>query len=137
AGRPNSGKSSLFNALLGLERAIVTEIPGTTRDALEAELTLEGYPFRLVDTAGLRPAADRVEAIGIEVARRYLEAAQLVLFCVPAGREIDSEEQGFLASMPEERRLLVRTMSDLLGREAEDGNGESSGSVAVSVITGE
>src|SRR5690606_31277567 len=96
AGRPNSGKSSLFNALLGLERAIVTKVPGTTRDALEAELTLDGYPFRLVDTAGLRLTEDRVERIGIEVARRYLGAAQIVVFCVPAGRALDREELEFL-----------------------------------------
>ncbi|HEX7241826.1 MAG TPA: GTPase, partial [Longimicrobiaceae bacterium] len=80
AGRPNTGKSSLFNALLGTERAIVTDVPGTTRDALEATVTLGGYPFRLVDTAGLRATTDRVEEIGIEVARRYLAAAQVVLF---------------------------------------------------------
>ena len=81
AGRPNAGKSSLFNALLGLERAIVTEIPGTTRDAIEAAAVIEGLPFRLVDTAGLRDSDDRVERLGIEVSRRYLAGADLVLFC--------------------------------------------------------
>jgi tRNA modification GTPase len=113
AGRPNSGKSSLFNALLGVERAIVTEIPGTTRDALDASVTLDGYPFRLVDTAGLRETADRVEAIGIEVARRYLRGAQVVLFCAESGRELEGDELGFLAELGAERTLLVRTKADL------------------------
>jgi len=113
AGRPNSGKSSLFNALLGTERAIVTEIPGTTRDALEASVTVDGYPFRLVDTAGLRETVDRVEGIGIEVARRYLSAADLVLFCIEAGREIGDDERAFLAARDPARTLLVRTKADL------------------------
>src|SRR5258705_4604033 len=65
AGRPNAGKSSLFNALLGTERAIVTEIPGTTRDAIEAHAVIEGFPFRLVDTAGLRESDERIERMGI------------------------------------------------------------------------
>lgn len=81
AGPPNAGKSSLFNALLGQERAIVTELPGTTRDAIEAPAVIEGFPFRLVDTAGLRDSDDRLERLGIEVSRRYLDAADLVLFC--------------------------------------------------------
>jgi len=81
AGPPNAGKSSLFNALLGRERAIVTELPGTTRDAIEAPAVIEGFPFRLVDTAGLRDSDDRLERLGIEVSRRYLDAADLVLFC--------------------------------------------------------
>jgi tRNA modification GTPase len=85
AGPPNAGKSSLFNALLGHERAIVTEIPGTTRDAIEAPAVLEGFPFRLVDTAGLRDSPDRVEQLGIEVSRRFLANADLVLFCEEAG----------------------------------------------------
>ncbi len=88
AGRPNAGKSSLFNALCGFERVIVTEEPGTTRDAIEAVVSLGGYPFRLVDTAGLRESAVHIERIGIEVARRYLADADVVLFCVEAGRSL-------------------------------------------------
>jgi len=123
AGRPNSGKSSLFNALVGTERAIVTDIPGTTRDALEAAVTVDGYPFRLVDTAGLRETTDVVEGMGIEVARRYLRAAQIVLFCAEADRELDTEERAFLAGLDPAQTLLVRTKADVAGnREQGTGN---------------
>lgn len=111
AGRPNVGKSSLFNALLGTERAIVTDIPGTTRDAIEAPATRGGFPFRLVDTAGLRDSGDRLEQLGIEFARRYLDAADLVLVCAEAGRPLDPEERHFAEQLGG-RRLLVRTKAD-------------------------
>jgi tRNA modification GTPase len=80
-GAPNVGKSSLFNALLGEARAIVTDVPGTTRDAIEAVLDLPGWPLRLVDTAGLRDTKDQVEQLGIAVSGRYLEQAAVVLAC--------------------------------------------------------
>ncbi len=81
AGPPNVGKSSLFNALLGDARALVTPIPGTTRDAIEAVIDGPGWPLRLVDTAGLRDSADTIERLGIEVSERYLSRAQVVLAC--------------------------------------------------------
>ncbi len=133
AGRPNVGKSSLFNALLGTERAIVTEIPGTTRDAVEAHAVLEGFPFRLVDTAGLRESEDRVERLGIEVSRKYLAAADLVLFCRDAGCETrDTQSQEFLASC---RAPVVEVMTkiDLTGRPTS----RSPDGLNVSVVTGE
>ena len=116
AGRPNAGKSSLFNALLGRERAIVTEVPGTTRDAIEANTVLEGFPFRLVDTAGLRDSEDRVERLGIEVSRKYLGAADLVVFCeehgAGSGERYHRERDQFLPQVTAPV-VLVETKVDL------------------------
>ena len=113
AGPPNSGKSSLYNTLLGEERAIVTEVPGTTRDALEAVISVGGFPFRLVDTAGLHDSDDRVEELGIEVARRYLDRADLVLFCVESQAEVGSADREFLARLGDVPTILLRTKADL------------------------
>jgi tRNA modification GTPase len=130
AGAPNVGKSSLFNALLGNDRALVTDIPGTTRDAIEAHTEFLGWPVRLVDTAGVGATTDRIDRMGMEVSRRWAGAADLVLHCVAADRQdsVATAEAETLA-VPGSRRLLVRTKSDL-GRP--DGSG-----IAVSVITGE
>jgi tRNA modification GTPase len=126
AGRPNAGKSSLFNALLGSERALVTEIPGTTRDAIEAHTDFLGWPVRLADTAGLWNAPERVDRLGVEVSRRYLSAADLVLLCVEAGRALGQDESQIADTRS---ALLVRTKADL-----SDSPGEG---VPVSVITAE
>ena len=126
AGRPNAGKSSLFNALLGSERAIVTDTPGTTRDAVEAHTDFLGWPVRLADTAGLWEARSEIDRLGVEVSRRYLAAADLVLLCVEAGRTLEEDEADIAATRP---TLMVRTKVDL--RSA---NGEG---VGVSSLTGD
>ncbi len=135
AGRPNAGKSSLFNALLGSERAIVTEVPGTTRDAIEAHAVIAGFPFRLVDTAGLRTSEDRVEKIGIEVSRKYLAAADLVLFCqeaVGSGGWSDPGRDGFLA-LVQAPVVVVETKVDL----ADSPTAGSPDRLTVSVVSGQ
>lgn len=114
AGRPNAGKSSLFNALLGECRAIVTPEPGTTRDAIEGVVSLGGYPFRLVDTAGIREKAGGVERLGVEVAWRYLERADLVLLCVEPGAQ-GGTERDFMARLGDTPVVVVRTKEDLRG----------------------
>jgi tRNA modification GTPase len=131
AGPPNAGKSSLFNALLGHERAIVTEIPGTTRDAIEAPAVLEGFPFRLVDTAGLRDSPDRVEQLGIEVSRRYLANADLVLFCEEAGSS-SATAATFLSEI-KTPVIAVATKADLQPPTVQPPDRQS---VAVSTVTG-
>jgi len=112
AGRPNVGKSSLYNALLGRDRAIVTPEPGTTRDALEADLEVSGFPFRLVDTAGLRDTEHSVERLGIEVTRRYVAQADVVLLCAEYGRPLADEEVAFAHEVGGDRVALVRTKAD-------------------------
>jgi tRNA modification GTPase len=134
AGPPNAGKSSLFNALLGLDRALVTELPGTTRDAIEAQAEFLGWPIRLVDTAGLGDAADRIDALGQAMSRRYVEGADLVLYCRAAGEEdgkagASADRSGAAGDAPS-RRLQVRTKADL------DADAESR-ELAVSALTGE
>lgn len=114
AGAPNSGKSSLFNALVGSARAIVTEVPGTTRDALEAVLDVNGAAVRLVDTAGLRDGAgDQVERLGIEVAERYVGSADLVLVCGEDAARLGAAAAR-VAALTLAPRIRVGTKSDLV-----------------------
>jgi tRNA modification GTPase len=112
-GRPNVGKSSLFNALLATNRAIVTPIPGTTRDVLEEVANLGGYPFRLVDTAGIRPSSDPIEREGIGRARATLESADLVLLVLDGSEPLTAEDEEAKAAVQGKRVQVVLNKADL------------------------
>ncbi|NJC87085.1 MAG: tRNA uridine-5-carboxymethylaminomethyl(34) synthesis GTPase MnmE [Desulfuromonas sp.] len=116
-GRPNVGKSSLLNALLGEARAIVTEIPGTTRDTVEEELVLDGLPLRLIDTAGVRDTTDPIEQEGVRRAREKARAADLVLLVLDGSQPLTAEDRMAVAMAPPERTVLVRNKSDLPAAE--------------------
>jgi tRNA modification GTPase len=112
-GRPNVGKSSLFNALLATNRAIVTPIPGTTRDILEEVVNLQGYPFRLVDTAGLRLAENAIEQEGIDRARTSLAAADLVALVLDRSESLLPEDEQAIAAVQSKRGVVVLNKADL------------------------
>ena len=128
-GPPNVGKSSLMNRLLAENRAIVTDIPGTTRDLLTADIEIEGVPIRLTDTAGLRAGGDRVESIGVERARTAASRADLVL----AVEDASLGDGGPSVEKPASGRLVVRNKIDLTG-EAPGRDGEN---VRISAMTGD
>ena len=113
-GRPNAGKSSLLNAMVGYDRAIVTDIPGTTRDTVEERCELGGVPLRLIDTAGLRDTTDPVEKLGVERSRRAMEEAELILVLIDSSRPAEDEDFSLLQeAMALAPTILVWTKGDL------------------------
>jgi tRNA modification GTPase len=119
AGRPNVGKSSLFNRLLEQERAIVTDIPGTTRDTVSETTSLAGIPVRLVDTAGIRESVDQVESLGIERSYQAMADADLTILVLDASEPLTVEDRALLHKLADRKPLLAGNKSDL-ARQMED-----------------
>jgi tRNA modification GTPase len=112
-GPPNAGKSSLLNALLGEERAIVSEIPGTTRDTIEERIVVDGVPVRLIDTAGIRAHADRLESFGIERTRRALASARIAIVVIDGSQPLSAEARTILGETRERARIVFFNKADL------------------------
>ena len=151
-GRPNAGKSSLLNQLLGQDRAIVSPIPGTTRDTIEETANLRGVPVIFIDTAGLREGGDEIEVEGIRRSRQSLERAELILHVVDASQPLSEADRSYLVEFAGKKRLVVFNKIDLptrlqLGQTAGNGLGNaelgaalespSSRTVRVSCLTGD
>lgn len=112
-GKPNVGKSSLLNALVGRDRAIVTPFPGTTRDVIEDSFTLDGIEVRVLDTAGIRREPDEIESYGIERTMRIVGEADVVLWLVDGSRPLDAEDDAVFRSLREKRCLVLLNKNDL------------------------
>jgi tRNA modification GTPase len=139
AGRPNVGKSSLLNQLLKTDRAIVTDIPGTTRDLIEETFNLGGVPVRLSDTAGLRPAVDQVEALGVQRAQERVAEANVILYLVDASLSLAPEDREVLRELSGRRGLALMNKIDLPQRlsEAELRAATDFPLVKISALTGQ
>ena len=140
-GRPNAGKSSLLNALVGFDRAIVTNIPGTTRDTVEERAELGGVTLRLIDTAGLRDSDDPIEQLGVERSRAAMDEAALVLLVVDGTEKPTQEDADLARTIAEAGKpfILVRSKRDLAGEHADELEALSQGAptVSLSARTGE
>ena len=112
-GRPNVGKSSLLNALLEEEKAIVTDIAGTTRDIVEGQIMLDGLRLNLIDTAGIRPTEDVIEKIGIEKSYQIMDHADLVIVVLDGSVPLQDEDQALLDMTSQRTRIVVWNKADL------------------------
>ena len=112
-GKPNAGKSSLLNVLVGEERAIVTDIEGTTRDILEEHIQLQGISLNIMDTAGIRETKDVVEKIGVDKARNHASEADLIIYVVDASRELDENDEEIIEMIRDKQAIVLLNKSDL------------------------
>ena len=138
-GRPNVGKSSLFNKLLSADRAIVTEIPGTTRDTISEVINVEGIPILITDTAGVRSSSDRIEQMGVERTRRAIADADLILVVLDGSQPLSEEDRTIIKEASENLCVLALNKSDLESFRTDNVNGVSDNliSISVSAKTGE
>ena len=112
-GKPNAGKSSLLNILVGEERAIVTEIAGTTRDILQEQIQIGGIGLNVIDTAGIRDTEDIVEKIGVNKSREYIEKADLIIYVVDSSTELDENDQEIIEAIRNKKAIVLLNKSDL------------------------
>lgn len=112
-GKPNVGKSSLLNLLVGEERAIVTSVAGTTRDTLEESIKLNGVGLNIIDTAGIRDTSDEVERIGVEKARNYANNADLIIYVVDASRKLDENDEEIIKLIASKKVIVLLNKTDL------------------------
>lgn len=136
-GLPNAGKSSLMNALLGYDRAIVTAIPGTTRDTIEEKVRLGGVTLRLADTAGLRDSGDEIERLGVQRSRQALESAQLAIAVADGGAEGSPEEDAIIAEAAKAPKCVVVVTKTDLGPCRRVSAPEGVPAVYISSLTGD
>jgi tRNA modification GTPase len=135
-GRPNAGKSTLLNALLGFDRAIVSSTAGTTRDTIEEGFVLDGIPLRIIDTAGLRETDCEIEAEGIRRAEAHSEEAHLSIYLLDASQSLDEEDQIRLAKLDPEKSVVVLNKVDL-GNKVAGGEWQVAGAVYASLVSGQ
>ncbi|WP_028234163.1 tRNA uridine-5-carboxymethylaminomethyl(34) synthesis GTPase MnmE [Pseudobutyrivibrio sp. MD2005] len=119
-GKPNAGKSSLLNTLSRRERAIVTDIPGTTRDTLEEQITINGISLNIIDTAGIRQTDDIVEKIGVDKAIDSIDDADLILFVLDSSRPIDSDDEFIINKIMDKKVIILLNKSDLVSVISEE-----------------
>lgn len=112
-GKPNAGKSSLLNLLVGEDKAIVTSVAGTTRDVLEESIKLHGIGLNIIDTAGIRDTEDEVEKIGVDKARKYAESADLIIYVVDASRELDENDEEIIRLIADKKIIILLNKTDL------------------------